>query len=98
MKPTVYIMASGQQGTLYVGVTSNLVQRVWPHRQGAIEGYPQIQAESSGLLCSACIHGRRDHSRKTDKKWRRQWTLNLIQTQNPACTTCGRRLSECRFH
>lgn len=38
-QPAVYIMASRRNGTLYVGVTSNLVSRVWQHRTGAIEGF-----------------------------------------------------------
>ena len=41
MQPTVYIMASEKRGTLYVGVTSNLIQRVWQHKQGVSEGFSQ---------------------------------------------------------
>ena len=39
MQPTVYIMASEKRGTLYVGVTSNLTQRAWQHKQGLAEGF-----------------------------------------------------------
>lgn len=39
MQPAVYIMASRRNGTLYAGVTSNLPQRVWQHREGAVEGF-----------------------------------------------------------
>jgi putative endonuclease len=38
-QPAIYMMASGRNGTLYLGVTSNLVQRVWQHRTGAIPGF-----------------------------------------------------------
>ncbi|PKM06604.1 MAG: endonuclease [Gammaproteobacteria bacterium HGW-Gammaproteobacteria-4] len=38
-QPCVYILASKRNGTLYVGVTSNLVQRVWQHQQGAVDGF-----------------------------------------------------------
>ena len=38
-QPAVYIMVSGRNGTLYVGVTSNLVQRAWQHREGLVEGF-----------------------------------------------------------
>ena len=38
-RPAVYIMASRRNGTLYVGVTSDLPQRVWQHREGAVEGF-----------------------------------------------------------
>ena len=41
MQPTVYIMASEKRGTLYVGVTSNLTQRAWQHKQGLAEGFSQ---------------------------------------------------------
>ncbi len=40
-RPAVYIMASRRNGTLYTGVTSNLVQRVWQHREGQIAGFTQ---------------------------------------------------------
>lgn len=39
MQPAVYLMANRRNGTLYVGVTSNLVQRVWQHREGTIDGF-----------------------------------------------------------
>jgi len=39
MQPAVYIMASSRNGTLYVGVTSNLPQRAWLHREGVVEGF-----------------------------------------------------------
>ncbi len=38
-QPAVYIMASGRNGTLYIGVTSNLVKRVWEHRNDVVEGF-----------------------------------------------------------
>jgi putative endonuclease len=38
-QPAVYILASGRNGTLYIGVTSNLVQRAWQHRTGAVAGF-----------------------------------------------------------
>ena len=40
-QPAVYIMASKRNGTLYTGVTSELVGRVWQHRTGAVEGFSQ---------------------------------------------------------
>lgn len=39
--PAVYILASQRNGTLYIGVTSNLVQRIWQHREGVVEGFTQ---------------------------------------------------------
>ncbi|MEO0871711.1 MAG: GIY-YIG nuclease family protein, partial [Pseudomonadota bacterium] len=39
--PAVYIMASGRNGTIYTGVTSDLPKRVWQHREGFVEGFPK---------------------------------------------------------
>lgn len=39
--PAVYILASQRNGTLYIGVTSNLIQRIWQHREGVVEGFTQ---------------------------------------------------------
>jgi putative endonuclease len=49
-QPAIYIMASGRNGTVYVGVTSNLEQRVWQHRTGAISGF------ASRYHCTRLVH------------------------------------------
>ena len=84
MQPTVYIMASEKRGTLYIGVTSNLIQRVWQHKQGIAEGFSQrygtkslVYFEQHESMESAILR------EKQMKKWRRQWKLNLIAEQNP---------------
>ncbi|KIU26387.1 endonuclease [Sphingomonas melonis] len=41
MRPSIYMMASGRNGTIYVGVTSNLPRRAWEHREGTIDGFTQ---------------------------------------------------------
>ena len=41
MRPAIYMMASGRNGTIYVGVTSNLPRRAWEHREGTIDGFTQ---------------------------------------------------------
>ena len=73
MQPTVYIMASEKRGTLYIGVTSNLIQRVWQHKQGIIEGFCQrygakslVYFEQHESMKSAILR------EKQIKKWRRQ--------------------------
>ena len=84
MQPTTYIMASEKRGTLYIGVTSNLIQRVWQHKEGIAEGFSQrygtkslVYFEQHESMESAILR------EKQMKKWRRQWKLNLIAEQNP---------------
>ena len=74
MQPTVYIMASEKRGTLYVAVTSNLIQRVWQHKQGVSEGFSQRYGTNTLVYyeqhesMEAAIQ-----RQKQIKKWRRQW-------------------------
>ena len=82
--PHVYILASDRNGTIYVGVTSNLVQRVWQHKTRATGGFTaeySVQAlvwyEQHATMDSA-------HTReKAIKKWNRKWKLELIESTNP---------------
>jgi len=46
----VYILASGRNGTLYVGVTSNLVKRAWEHKEGVVEGFKGTRGQDAGLV------------------------------------------------
>ena len=84
MQPAVYILASGINGTLYIGVTSNLVQRVYQHRMGLVDGFSKkynvkmLVWYEQGDSMEAVI--RRE---KALKKWSRQWKLDLIEIQNP---------------
>ncbi len=85
MQPTVYIMASEKRGTLYVGVSSNLIQRVWQHKQDVFEGFSKkyktknlVYFEQHETMESAILR------EKQLKKWNRQWKLNLIFEHNPA--------------
>ena len=84
-QPVVYILASGKNGTLYVGVTSNLVQRVWKHRVGLFEGFTKryhvcflVYFEMHKSMREAIIR------EKQIKWWRRKWKLKLIEEKNPA--------------
>jgi len=79
----VYILASGRNGTLYIGVTNNLVRRVWEHRESLIEGFT-TQHGVKHLVhfepfedVNAAIH-----REKRLKKWKRQWKIDLIQKKN----------------
>jgi len=82
--PAVYLMASRRNGTLYVGVTSNLLKRVAQHRRGSLGGFTDEYAvkmlvwfESHEEMASAILHEKRI------KKWRRAQKLHLIETANP---------------
>jgi putative endonuclease len=82
-QPTVYIMASEKNGTLYTGVTSNLIKRVWEHKNDAIPGFTQrygvhtlVWFELHPTMESAI---RRE---KSIKGWKRKWKLDLIEKEN----------------
>lgn len=83
-QPAVYILASRRNGTLYIGVTSNLVQRVWQHKQDLVEGFTKkyqvhtlVYYEQHGDMVTAITR------EKQLKKWNRAWKIELIEKQNP---------------
>ena len=83
--PIVYILASARNGTLYIGVTSNLVQRAWQHRTSATGGFTARYGVHR-LVHYEC-HGDMEHAivrEKQLKKWNRAWKLRLIDRGNPA--------------
>ncbi|OGT32855.1 MAG: hypothetical protein A3C44_04770 [Gammaproteobacteria bacterium RIFCSPHIGHO2_02_FULL_39_13] len=80
----VYILASKRNGTLYVGVTSNLVQRIWQHKSGEISGF--TQKYSVKILVYYEQHENSEsaiHREKRIKEWERKQKLHLIETHNP---------------
>jgi len=79
----VYILASTRNGTLYVGVTNNLVRRVWQHREGLIDGFTKEHGVKK-LVHFECFNDVRwaIHREKRLKKWKREWKINLIQETN----------------
>ena len=80
----VYILSSHRNGTLYVGVTNNLVKRVWEHKQKLVEGFTN-RYEVHHLVYYE-VHESPESAitrEKQIKKWRRQWKLNLIEENNP---------------
>ncbi|HOS65633.1 MAG TPA: GIY-YIG nuclease family protein [Candidatus Latescibacteria bacterium] len=83
-QPAVYIMASQRNGTLYVGVTNDLVKRIWEHRNDVEEGFTKRYGVH--LLVYFETHARIDDAilrEKRIKKWRRAWKIRLIETMNP---------------
>jgi len=80
----VYILASKRNGTLYTGVTSNLVQRVWQHKNNVIEGFTQKYNVKILVYYEAHANSEGAITReKQIKKWRRNWKLRLIEEKNP---------------
>ena len=82
--PCVYILASGWNGTLYVGVTSNLIKRVHEHKSDFAEGFTKqyrvhnlVWFEQHGTMDSAISR------EKAIKAWKREWKVQLIETSNP---------------
>ena len=83
-QPAVYILASQRNGTLYIGVTSDLVQRAWHHKNDVFEGFTKqygvhmlVWYELHEDMESAIIREKRL------KKWNREWKLRLIEEMNP---------------
>ena len=83
-QPTVYILASKRHGTLYTGVTSNLVKRIWHHKNDVQEGFTKkykvhhlVYFEQHSTMEAAITREKRI------KKWNRQWKIDLIEKNNP---------------
>lgn len=81
--PTAYILASRRNGTLYIGVTSNLIQRIHQHREGLVPGFTLeygvkmlVWFEQHSTMDSAI------QREKRIKKWNRAWKLELIEKDN----------------
>lgn len=84
MAAYVYMLASARNGTLYVGVTSDLIRRVWEHKGRFVEGFSARYGVS--LLVWFEPHERIEAAilrEKQIKKWRRSWKLRLIEEANP---------------
>jgi len=81
--PCVYMLASWRKGTLYVGVTSNLPQRVWQHKDDMVEGFTKrygvhllVWYEAHDTMNSAIAR------EKAIKGWERAWKIELIEAEN----------------
>jgi putative endonuclease len=80
----VYMLASGRNGTLYVGVTSNLVQRVWQHREELMKGFTQKYGVKDLVWYEPHESAEGAITReKQIKKWNRSWKIRLIEAENP---------------
>ena len=84
MTPCVYLLASERNGTLHVGVTSDLAARAWTHKFASVDGFTKryrvhrlVYFEFHDTMEAAITR------EKQIKKWRRRWKLELIETANP---------------
>jgi putative endonuclease len=80
----VYLLASQPRGTLYVGVTSQLVQRIWQHQEGLADGFTEkygvktlVRFEDTPSIEAAI------QREKQIKNWKREWKLHLVEKENP---------------
>jgi putative endonuclease len=80
----VYLLASKRNGTLYVGVTSDLIQRVWQHKNDAVDGFTKrygvhtlVWYEVHETMQTAIAR------EKAIKEWKRAWKIAVIQEMNP---------------
>lgn len=83
-QPCVYILASQPRGTMYIGVTSNLIGRLWTHRAAVKPGFTErygvdrlVYFERFDEMLPAIAR------EKQLKRWHRQWKINLIESLNP---------------
>ncbi len=90
----VYMLASRRNGTLYIGMTDDLLKRVWQHRDGVISGFTRdygvknlVWYETHEMRESALIRERRM------KKWNRAWKLELLEKDNPNWRDLGEGLT-----
>jgi len=81
--PTVYILASKRNGTLYIGVTSDLIKRVWQHKNNIVEGFTRkynvhllVYFEQYDSIVDAITR------EKQLKTWQRSWKIRLIEQNN----------------
>jgi putative endonuclease len=80
----VYILANDRNGTLYTGVTSNLVQRIWQHKEKAVPGFTKQYNVGRLVYFAELATAEAAITReKHIKKWNRAWKLRLIEEQNP---------------
>ncbi len=83
-QPATYMLASGRNGTLYTGVTSNLISRICQHREHVVEGFTSkynvirlVWYELHGTMEDAILREKRI------KKWNREWKVRLVEERNP---------------
>ena len=82
--PCVYILARQSNGTLYIGVTSNLIQRIYQHKNNLLDGFTKTHHVHNLVWYE--VHKTMESAiakEKKLKKWRRKWKIELIEKLNP---------------
>ena len=83
-KPCVYLLASSKRGTLYLGVTSDLIKRVWEHKNDQVEGFSKKYWVHQLVWFEQHVDMKSAIEReKSIKKWKRGWKIALIEKENP---------------
>jgi len=84
VRPTVYILANRPHGTIYIGVTSDLVKRIWEHKNDAVDGFTKkyrvhdlVWYEQHETMISAITR------EKAIEEWKRIWKIELVENSNP---------------
>jgi putative endonuclease len=89
-EPFVYILASERNGTLYVGVTSDLIKRVWGHKGSKAQGFTAKYSVRDLVYYEGHVSMDRAILREKQlKKWNRIWKIRLIEEMNPDGKVCG---------
>ena len=90
----VYLMASQKQGTLYCGVTNDLLRRVYEHREGLAQGFTETYGAKRLVWFEPHDSVEKAIQReKRIKRYPRQWKINLIESENPDWADLWNRLS-----
>ncbi len=90
----VYILASRRNGTLYIGMTDNLVDSVWQQQEGLIPGFTKTYGVKALVWYE--VHETREAAilrERQLKKWNRRWKLELIERRNPAWNDLAKELT-----
>ena len=83
-QPCVYLLASIRNGTLYTGVTSNLVKRIWEHKHHVVDGFTKKYGVE--ILVWYEVHETMESAisrEKAIKNWKREWKIKVIEMMNP---------------
>lgn len=83
-QPCVYLLASRCNGTLYVGITSDLLKRVWEHKEDLVDGFTKRYSVHTLVWCE--LHATMESAIRREraiKEWKRQWKLALVEKEKP---------------
>ena len=98
-QPCVYLLASGRNGTLYIGVTSDLIKRVFQHRNNLVDGFTKRYKVHNLVWYE--VHERMESAilrEKQIKKWRRTAKIGLIEQSNPDWQDLWHELCSPKLH